>query len=453
MTTALLWLRRDLRRHDHPALCAAAAGGAGVVPVFVLDPAILDSAGDVRRGWLAATLRAAAEAYDGRLCLRVGDPREELPRLAREVGASEVHVSTETEPGGARRDAGVRDALADLEVEWVETGSPYAVTPGRIKTGGGTPYQVFTPFLRAWREHGWRGPAVEPPGLRLVEAPSDPDAQALLDRALAACPIELPPAGEAAALRAWAGFRDERLVDYNAERNRPDLDTTSRLSPHLKFGVLHPRTLLADLAGRRGRGAERYTAELAWREFYADVLFHHPESLEADLKPTLAGLSYDEPGEAFERWRSGTTGFPLVDAGMRQLLDEGWMHNRVRMVTASFLVKDLHVWWPHGARHFLDRLIDGDLASNAHGWQWVAGTGTDPAIYVRVFNPVTQAATVDPDGAYIRRYLPELRHLDGAAAQTPWDQPDGYAHGYPRRMVDHAAERTEALRRHQEARG
>jgi len=446
---SLLWLRRDLRRADHPALAAAAEAGR-VLPVFVIDPAFFDDAGPVRRGWLAATLRALDESYDGHLCLRHGDPAAIIPALAREVGATQVHVSTETEPGGAARDRRVRAALADQDVEWVETGSPYAVTPGRVMNRTGQPYRVFTPFSRAWQEYGWRPPATEPAALELATASSHNGAWELAEAATATCPIELPPAGERAALDRWAEFLDEGLLGYDGHRDRPDLHGTSRLSPYLKFGVVHPRTLLADLAGRTGKGAQRYVAELAWREFYADVLHHNPDSLTSDLNQL--GVDYDDPGEAFDAWCAGRTGYPIVDAGMRQLLAIGWMHNRVRMITASFLTKDLHAWWPPGAQHFLDHLIDGDLASNTHGWQWTAGTGTDAAPYFRVFNPITQGEKFDPDGEYVRRYVPELRHLAGAAAHRPWEAADGYAHGYPERIVDHAAERTEALDRYQRAR-
>ena len=446
---SLLWLRRDLRRADHPALAAAAAHDP-VLPVFVLDPEFFDPAGPVRRGWLAATLRALDARYEGHLCLRRGDPRQVIPALAAEVGATAVHVSAETEPGGAARDVAVRDSLAAAGVTWVATGSPYAVTPGRVRNASGEGYRVFTPFLRAWREHGWRGPALAPPGLVLADAPGDPEAWAMLDAALTDCPITLPPAGEDAATARWEEFLSAGLVRYDESRDQPGVDGTSRLSPYLKFGVLHPRTLLADLAGRRGKGAERFTIELAWREFYADVLHRHPDSLGSDLNPLA--VAYDEPGERFDAWREGHTGFPIVDAGMRQLLASGWMHNRVRMITASFLTKDLHVWWPHGAAHFLEHLVDGDLASNAHGWQWVAGTGTDAAPYFRVFNPVTQGERFDPDGEYVRRWVPELGHLAGAAAHRPWEAADGYAHGYPERIVDHASERIEALARYQRAR-
>jgi deoxyribodipyrimidine photo-lyase len=224
------------------------------------------------------------------------------------------------------------------------------------------------------------------------------------------------------------------------------------MSAHLKYGVVHPRTLLADVVAHPGPAAERYRSELCWRDFYADVLWHRPESAREALRPDMARLRVDEPGERFRAWQEGRTGYPVVDAGMRQLLAEGWVHNRARMIVASFLVKDLHVAWQFGARHFMHWLRDGDLASNNHGWQWVAGTGTDPAPFFRIFNPVTQGLKFDPDGDYVRRYVPELRHLPGGAAHEPWKHPDGHAHGYPARIVDHAAERAEALRRYEEAR-
>ena len=452
---SLVWLRRDLRRADLPALNAAheAARGDGVVVAFVVDPSLWDGSGGPRRAWLAATLEATDAAYDGRLCLRSGDPREVIPALAAEVGAGSVHVTSETTPAGRRRDAAVARRLRDLGVDWVGTGTPYAVGPGAVRTGSGDPYRVFTPFAKAWRAHGWPQPAPEPPGLRLASVPSDREAWAAVREAQRAEGLPpLPPAGEEAAHARWREFLAERVTAYDVDRDRPDRPGTSGLSPYLKLGVVHPRTLLADLAPRRSGGVETFETELAWREFYADVLWHHPASAWHDLNPAVSSLRYDEPGDAVEAWREGRTGYPFVDAGMRQLLATGWMHNRVRMIAASFLTKDLHVWWPVGARHFLAHLIDGDVASNNHGWQWVAGTGTDAAPYFRVFNPVTQGVRFDPDGAYVRRWVPELAHLPGQAVHEPWAHASGYDGGYPRRIVDHAAERTEALRRYEAAR-
>jgi len=447
--TSILWLRRDLRRSDHPALLAARdASGDDLVVAFVIDPALWEGAGPARRAWLAATLEATNDEYDDALTLLWGNPLEVLPALAERVGASSVHVTRETTPFGHRRDEAVAAALSAAGVEWVETGTPYAVGPGLVVNGSGTAYKVFTPFAKAWRSHGWPDPAPRPSSLPLRRTRNDAEATRALSEALAAPDLpELPGAGEKAAAARWRGFLDDALPAYKGDRDRPGTDGTSRMSPYLKLGVVHPRTLLADLANRQGEGKETYVDELGWREFYADVLWHNPSSAWKDLRDALSGMAYDDESDAIEAWRTGTTGYPIVDAGMRQLLAEGWMHNRVRMITASFLTKDLHVWWPVGARHFLDHLVDGDIASNNHGWQWVAGTGTDASPYFRVFNPVTQGEKFDPDGEYVRRWVPELAHLRGKAAHEPWEHDDGYEHDYPKRIVDHAEERREALRR------
>jgi deoxyribodipyrimidine photo-lyase len=452
-SSSVLWLRRDLRRRDLPALGAAADATDGDVHVlFVIDPLLWDAAGPVRRGWLAASIRAAAESYDGRLTVRVGDPATKVGAFAEEVGAGSVHVSAETTPYGVRRDQAVRRRLADKHVEWVATGSPYAVGPGRVTTKEGKPYRVFTPVARAWREHGWADPAPTPRGVIFGEDRSDQHGPKRLDHALVDCPIDLPTAGEDAALRRWRSFRDDDLAEYAGDRDRPDRPGTSRLSPYLKVGAIHPRTILADLTGSRSQAARSYVDELAWREFYADVLHSDPGSAWHDLRPDLRSMPYDEPDGLVDAWKSGHTGFPIVDSGMRQLAATGWMHNRVRMITASFLCKDLHVWWPEGARHFLELLIDGDLASNNHGWQWVAGTGTDASPYYRVFNPTRQGQQYDPTGEYVRRWVPELRDVPDRYVHEPWRSPGGLPAGYPEPIVDHAHERQVALARYQEVR-
>ena len=447
MSTSILWFRRDLRLGDHPALLAALESADEVLPVFVRDPTLMGGGG-VRVERLTAALAALSADTGGALVVRTGDPAEVIAGLAAEVGAREIHVSRESTPYGLRRDQRVRAELERAGRQLVETGSPYAVGPGRVLNRTGDPYKVFTPFSRAWREHGWPQPGERPGDIAWAAVPGAGDADSE--------PLGTPAAGagEQAALARWRSFLREDLSSYGEQRDRPDLDTTSRLSVHLKYGEIHPRTILAELAehpAAAGEGARRFVTELAWREFYADILWHWPRSAWRDLRSTLAGMAYDEGPEAatlVDAWEQGLTGFPFVDAGMRQLEAEGWMHNRVRMVTASFLVKDLHVWWPVGARYFLDHLIDGDIASNNHGWQWVAGTGTDASPYFRIFNPVTQGLRFDPDGEYVRRWIPELAHLRGAAAHEPWRSPDGYSHGYPERIVDHAEERREALRRH-----
>jgi deoxyribodipyrimidine photo-lyase len=471
VTISILWFRRDLRLADHPALLAAVESTDEVLPVFVRDPVLL-ARGGVRVERLESSLAALSASTGGALVVRTGDPAEVIAELAASVDARRVHVSRESTPYGRRRDERVRERLAPGGRELVETGSPYAVGPGRILNKAGEPYRVFTPFSRAWHDHGWPQPGVRPDDIAWAEAPrsvssgsrrepgggeaigEEAGEQAAGERAAGE-----RAAGERAALSRWRAFLRDDLASYADQRDRPDLDTTSRLSEHLKYGEIHPRTILAELAehpAATSEGARRFVAELAWREFYADVLWHQPRSAWRDLRDALTGMDYDDGPETetlVEAWQQGLTGFPFVDAGMRQLRAEGWMHNRVRMVTASFLVKDLHVWWPTGARYFLDQLRDGDLASNNHGWQWVAGTGTDASPYFRVFNPVTQGVRFDPDGDYVRRWIPELAHLRGATAHEPWRAPDGYDHGYPERIVDHAEERREALRRYERARG
>jgi deoxyribodipyrimidine photo-lyase len=452
--TSLLWFRRDLRLSDHPALLAAidaARPDGTVLPVFVLDPRLWRPAGAPRRQFLLDCLADLQSSIGGALVLRHGDPADVLPALAREVGAASVHISADAGPYGRRRDAAVEQALGDVPL--VRTGSPYAVTPGRVTKGDGTPFKVFSPFARAWRDHGWRAPAARPvtvPWTTGVRSDDPPPAEDVAG-------VELPPAGEAAARQAWERFRDERLTWYERARDLPGIDGTSRLSAYLKYGCVHPRTLLADLAAADGdrEAVRRYTDELAWREFYADVVWHRPESARQALDPRMGGIEVDSGPEAdvhFAAWAEGRTGYPIVDAGMRQLLGEAYVHNRVRMIVASFLVKDLHLDWVRGARHFLRHLVDGDLASNNHGWQWVAGTGTDASPYYRVFNPTRQGKQFDPDGRYVRRWVPELRGVPDRFVHEPWLSPDGVPAGYPEPIVEHAAERQVALDRYQQVR-
>ena len=449
-TTAVMWFRRDLRLADNPALLDA-CDSDGVLPLFVLDPALWGPAGVTRRAYLGASLRALDASLRQRhtsLSVVRGKPVRQVVLAAREVGASRVHVAADYAPYGHARDLEVEQALADAGIELVRTGSPYAVAPDRVRNQSGNPYKVYTPFSKGWAEHGWRDPVDAPTGatwLALDETTDIPDPELPAG-------LELPAAGEAVARRQWAAYVEEHLADYDDERDRPDLDTTSRMSRHLKWGEIHPRTLLADLRGRTGQGATAYRRELAFREFYADVLFQRPDSAREYLRPEFKAMPYDEPGEPFDAWREGRTGFPIVDAGMRQLRATGWMHNRVRMIVASFLVKDLHVEWQHGARHFMQWLVDGDVASNMHGWQWVAGCGTDAAPYFRVFNPTTQGAKFDPDGSYVRRWVPELADVPTKHVHEPSASPDGVPDGYPEPIVDHAAERLEALARYERIR-
>ena len=440
------WVRRDLRLADNPALASAASGE--VFPLFVLDPALLGPAGHPRVAFLRGCLADLRDATDGALVLRWGDPATVVPRLVQDVGADRVVIAADAGPYGRRRDAAVADRLDDLSVPLERAGSPYAVAPGRVLTSAGSPFRVFTPFHRAWTSHGWPEPIGVPEPVRWGRG---------LDSGELPPAVSGPPAMAAPGERA-AHDRLDRFLDrvdgYAEDRNRPDLEHTSRLSPYLRFGCLHPRQILAALGDGPGERAVR--RELCWRDFYADVLYHRPESARTALQVRLGAMEVDSGPEAdrrLEAWKRGLTGYPLVDAGMRQLRAEGWMHNRVRMLTASFLVKHLHLDWRLGAREFMRRLVDGDLASNSHGWQWTAGTGTDPAPFHRVFNPTLQAERFDPDGSYIRRYVPELRGLVPPEIHRPWTVVGGPPPGYPPPIVDHADARAEALRRHAAARG
>jgi deoxyribodipyrimidine photo-lyase len=443
--TAVMWFRRDLRLGDNPALLDACAAD-GVLPLFVLDPALWGPAGPSRRAYLAASLRAldtSLRKHGSGLAVVRGNPVRQVVLAARAVGASRVHVAADYGPYGHRRDLEVEEALAGHGVELARTGSPYAVAPGRVTNGSGSPYKVYTPFSRAWAEHGWRAPAESPEDVRWLSLDETVD----VPEPTVPEGLELPEAGERAALRRWRAYVEDDLGDYDSARDRPDLDATSHMSVHLKWGEIHPRTMLAELSGDKRRAVGTYRKELAWREFYADVLFQRPDTAREYLRKEFAGMEYDEPGDRLDAWRRGRTGYPIVDAGMRQLRATGWMHNRVRMITASFLVKDLHIEWQHGARHFMRWLVDGDLASNQHGWQWVAGCGTDAAPYFRVFNPTTQGQKFDPDGDYVRRWVPELRGVDARHVHDPSRAPGGPPRGYPAPIVDHGEERKEALDR------
>ena len=436
---SILWFRRDLRVGDHPALNAAIEAGNEVVPVYILDPKVIKDTGSKRLAYLAQSLRELDKSLGNNLQVITGDEIKILKDLQKKYDAGSVHISAEYEPTGAARDAKVEAA----GIELTRTGSPYAVAPGRVrKPSDDTPYKVYTPFYRAWLAHGWRAPAPTPKNIPTVDA--DPANRDFPDWKMPADVIATS-AGEQAALERFKVFQRNGLANYDVARNLASIDGTSKMSAHLTYGEIHPRTLLAQLG--ESKAHEVYRKEIAWREFYADVLFHNQHTETDYYAPQFANMRYDKPAEQFKAWCDGKTGYPFVDAAMRQLLKEGWMHNRTRMVVASFLVKDLHLEWQLGERFFREHLIDYDVASNAHGWQWTAGCGTDASPYYRVFNPIEQGKRFDEDGDYVRRYVPELSHISGVAVQEPWEQVDGYKNNYPKRIVDHAAERIESLAR------
>lgn len=438
---SVFWFRRDLRLVDNAALQRACSSGP-VLALFVVDPAF-DAAGERRRAILGDILRGLNTALGGSLVVLRGDPRTVVPEVAAAVGATEVHVTRDHTPYGHGRDAEVAAALRESGRRLVGTGTNLVLGPGAVTKDDGNPYSVFTPFRKRWSSVRT---ASESP---LSDAPTDPTWVEFSGIDLGESgPWNLTVDGcleddlmvdvdTTSALSRWARFIDGGLGSYATDRDRPAVAGTSGLSSALRFGLVHPARLIADLEPGNP-DHEVFESELAWRDFYADVLFRRPDSAWSNLDHRLDGIALDTDARArerFQRWCEGTTGFGIVDAGMRQLASIGWMHNRVRMITASFLVKDLHLPWQWGARWFLKHLVDGDLASNNHGWQWAAGTGTDAAPYFRVFNPTAQAERFDPDSEYRSRWIPE------------WG-----TDRYPAPMVDHAAERIEALRRYEAAR-
>ena len=467
-TTAIVWFRRDLRVHDHPALHAALAAADIVIPVFVVDePLLAGRWASPNRAWfMRESVLGLADALAERGApLRVlrGRPTEVLPSFAREANASHVFVTRDASPYGRRRDRAAAELLAAAGIAFRARTGLYVQEPDALATAAGGPFSVYGAFRRAWDAAPRRAILPAPdhiPGLRgRVVADPMPD----LGRPTAD-PALIPAPGERAArerLANWLGELPAGMpgglgaapIDaYDATRDRLDLDATSRLSADLRWGLLSPLEVL-DRAAGPGDGRRVFAAEIAWREFYAHVLWHHPRVLREPFQPAFAGLPWREDPVAFDAWREGRTGYPVVDAAMRQLRASGFVHNRARMIAASFLVKHLLLDWRLGEAAFMRHLTDGDVASNNGGWQWTASTGTDPQPYFRVFNPVLQGRRFDPDGAYVRRWIPELRRVPGAAVHEPWalDAAEQAAAGvrigldYPAPIVDHAAARQRAL--------
>ena len=438
---SLFWFRRDLRLSDNPALLDALAAADETLLLFIMDEAVAERAGEYRRAYLADSLAKLDESIGGRLAVISGTVPEVLQEVIGRYGISSVHAAREYAPYGVAAEAAL--SAKGISVEY--TGSSYAVAPGRVQKPDGSNYRVYTPFYRAWLSHGWRDPAPTPIAPNFATpVPGDRN----LPVWAAPAGLKLQEAGEAAALARWRTYQTSHLDNYDEARNFPGVPGTSRLSPHLRWGEIHPRTLLSGL--NQSSAQQVFRKEIAWREFYADVLHHYPHTSRDYYSPNYSAMRYDKPDAQFRAWCAGLTGYPIVDAGMRQLRQEGWMHNRVRMIVASFLVKDLHIEWQYGANFFMKFLIDNDVASNSHGWQWTAGCGTDASPYYRVFNPTEQGRRFDPDGSYIRTYIPELAHLSASDIHTPWEVLDGLSHGYPAPIVDHAQERLESLARLEE---
>ena len=467
---ALLWFRRDLRVHDHPALCAALARHEQIVPVFCLDDRLLHGrhASGPRTAFLLdclADLDDQLAARGARLVIRHGRPERELPALARETGASEVHLTADPGPYEAVRGRRVRAALEPAGV----TGHPH---PGvsvvddvrAIATGQGRPYTMFTPFYRTWLGIR-RRPVLDAPERISMPARIRPGrVPSLASLGLRQEVTEPAPGGERAGLARLAAFLDGPVRGYASGRDQAGADASSRLSPYLRFGCLSPRAVEDQLhrgAGAEAAGGEALRRQLCWRDFYQHVLVHHPGNSGQEFQPRYRG-TLDWPGDEaeFTAWTEGRTGFPLVDAGMRQLRREGWMHNRVRLLAGSFLTKDLGIDWRRGEAWFMRLLLDGDQASNNGNWQWIASVGVDPQpAFRRIYNPVLQQQRFDPDGRYVRAYLPELARVPDSYLAEPWRMPPEeqqragcrIGQDYPAPIVDHKAARLAALDRYRAA--
>ncbi|MGA1200456.1 MAG: cryptochrome/photolyase family protein [Aquiluna sp.] len=440
----LFWFRRDRRIQDNLALKAAAEASSELHSLFVF-PQWLSNRSALRQHSILESAKSLDASLPGGLSVALGNSAQEIATYCKEHEVEKVFATRSFDTSGIAVQEEVQEELAQLGVELALVDSYYAVTPGTIRKDDGSPLKVYTPFYKRWYLNGWDSPAhLDTAGVNWAQAKKsqwfEPTGSA---------PFQVK-AGEARALATFERFR-ERVDRYHEDRNRCDISGTSHLSHALAHGEIHPRTLLAELGNSEGE--EVFRKEIAWREFYADVLFHNPHTLHDYLEPRFAKMRFDDPEEhpqKLEAWKSGMTGYPIVDAAMRQLVQTGWMHNRARMIVASFLVKDLHFEWQIGARYFEEHLTDHDPASNSHGWQWTAGCGTDASPYYRVFNPVLQGEKFDPKGDYVRKFVPELRHIQDGSVHQPWLLVDGNAHGYPPPIVDHAKERDESLARLEE---
>ncbi len=477
--TIIHWFRRDLRLDDNTALYAAAhASGGMVVPVFVLDATLLDPqgrfTGAARVQFLFDALRDLAHALQqqgSRLVLRRGDPLVVVPALAQQCAADAVYWNRDYSPYAMRRDTAVAAQLQQMGVQAQSFKDAVISEYTELTTKTGSPYTVYTPYARQWRQRLAEQPPTSQPAPQLV-LPADhlPATEPLptLDALGLHTNQRLPAGGAAAGQALLRQFVDPaqpaNICTYAEQRDRPDLAGTSRLSPHLRLGTVSVRRCVQAaqrvLASRppddsaAAAGVQTWISELAWRDFYVQILAHYPHVLRRAFRPQYDAIAWENDTALFAAWCEGRTGYPIVDAAMRQLNSEGWMHNRARMIVASFLTKDLLIDWRWGERYFMQQLVDGDPAANNGGWQWAAGTGTDAQPYFRIFNPVSQGTKFDPHGAYVRRYVPELAGVPDSFIHEPQrmsvqlQQQVGVQIGrdYPAPVVDHAVQRTRALR-------
>jgi deoxyribodipyrimidine photo-lyase len=462
--TALLWLRRDLRVHDHPALHAALETGDPVVPVFCIDHRLLHGrhrSGSRTQFMLEALidLDRSLRALGSRLVVRAGSPERELPALAQELRAGSVHFSVDAGPFARARDRRVQAAMRSNGVAVCPHPGLFVVDrPAAIKTGADRPYTVFTPYLRSWLQAPRRPVLPVPDSLPAVgRAVPVGGIPRLEDLGLSQEVPEPARGGERPAREALDRFLAGGAAEYDQRNDLPAQDGTSRLSPYLHFGCVSPREIEHRLTGEGG-GPEAVRRQLCWRDFYAQVLHSHPGNARSEFQPRYRGaIRWSHAKARFQAWCDGRTGYPLVDAGMRQLRREGWMHNRVRLVVGSFLTKDLGIDWRWGERWFMRWLIDGDEANNNGNWQWIASVGVDPQpAFRRIYNPARHQERFDPEGAYVRRYVPELAPVPDRYLAEPWTMPEEaqsecgcvIGRSYPAPIVDHLAARREALERY-----
>ena len=469
-----MWFRQDLRLADNHALAAAVHTGRPVIPIYVLDDAAAGAwaMGGASRWWLNGSLESLGRELRrrrSRLILLRGRTEEVLLGIARTTGADAIYFTRAYEPWAAALERSLNAACKRAGVALLRYPGNLLREPGSVCTGSGEPYRVFTPFYRALAAMDHTPPAPEPPAT--IPAPrSWPRSADLEDWDLLPTKPDWAGGlratwspGEDGAARRLEALLGNALAGYAEDRDRPDQPGTSMLSPHLHFGEVSPghcwRALEAVMAANPGvaDGAAAFRRELGWREFNYHLLHHFPHMVDTPLRPEFAAFEWDQDEQraaaGFEAWRRGQTGYPIVDAGMRQLWETGWMHNRVRMVTASFLIKHLRVPWQRGDRWFWDTLVDADLANNSASWQWVAGCGVDAAPFFRIFNPVVQGQKFDPDGSYVRRFVPELAGLGARHIHAPWTAPEAelaaagirLGETYPHPIVDHVAARQAAL--------
>lgn len=471
----ILWFTRDLRLRDHPALQAAPKGGT-VVPVFILqeDEVARWPLGGASRWWLARSLRSLAgdlAKQGSKLILRRGDPAAILPALAHETGAKAVYWSRAYEPDLVRAQGDARAALEEAGIAVKRFGGRILYEPENVATKDGSAYKVFTPFYKSILARG--APSEPLPAPDTLPAPESwPASDALESWGLEPTKPDWAGGlratwtpGEQGARDRLGWFLDEGATDYDEMRDRPDVDGTSRMSPHLTWGEISPRQIWHAAQPRAEAGAEKgigsFLSEVVWREFSYHLLFHWPELPETSWREAFREFPWDEDDKALRAWQRGQTGYPIVDAAMRQLYEIGWMHNRCRMIAASFLIKDLLIPWQRGEEWFWDTLVDADLASNSAGWQWAAGSGADAAPYFRIFNPVKQGERFDPKGEYVRQYVPELADMPAKHIQAPWDAPESVlreagvrlGETYPKPIVDHGKARKRALAAFQQIKG